>query len=187
MRKTRARRTTLLVLCVPPPRAPSPPSFAPTLPAARRQSPTSVVRLIIVFAHACMMKPSPSGARRRATSTSRPRSRLAFRPAANAFFSAPSARQTGARGARCCEMRVCEAEGGSKRTTGCAHGRRRATTRGGGPGFRTQTGTLGAGGCGPARMPPTRATRTNPRTSTGVCSRVRASPFGAPAAEDYYF
>ena len=169
------------MLCVPPPRSPSPPSFAPALPAARRQSPTSVVRLIIVSAHACMMKPSPSGARRRRL-RHRVRVRASLRPAANAFFSAPSARRTGARGARCCEMRVCEDEGGSKRTSGCSHGRRPATTRAGGPGFRTQTGTLGAGGCGPARMPPPRAARTNPRTSTGVCSRVRASPFGAPAA-----
>ena len=157
-------RPVLLVLCVPPPRSPS---FAPALPAARRQSFTSVVQLLIVFAHACMMKPSPSGARRRATSTSRPRSHLAFRPTANAFFSAPSARRTGARGAWCCEMRACEAEGGSKRTTGCAHGQRQATTRGGGPGFRARTGTLGAGGCEPARMPPPRMERANSRTSTG--------------------
>ena len=112
------------MLCVPPPRSPSPPSFAPALPAARRQSPTSVVRLIIVFAHACMMKPSPSGARRRRL-RHRVRVRASLRPAANAFFSAPSARRTGARGARCCEMRVCEDEGGSKRTSGCSHGRRR--------------------------------------------------------------
>ena len=55
----RLTRLVLLVLCGPPYALAVPAVVCAVLPAARHQPPTSVVGLFIVFAHACMMKPSP--------------------------------------------------------------------------------------------------------------------------------